>query len=91
MMTKREYENSKKRQQVFKDVLKQYKEKGGRILVDGEEASESQWERIFEMGEDGGCYMGDYLNDSSEQRDEIRFNKVYLQDPSSSKKHKRNH
>lgn len=60
------------------NVLKQYQEEGGRILVDGEEASEPDWERIFEMGEDGGCYMGDYVSAPPGQPDEIHFNKVYL-------------
>jgi len=88
MMTKSEYADSKKRQQAFMNALRQYQEKGGRILVDGEEAEESDWERIFEMGEDGGCYMGDYIGASPGCLDEIHFNKVNLWGLSSNKKRK---
>lgn len=31
------------------------------IIIDGEECPEKDWERIFEMSEDGGFYMGDYV------------------------------
>lgn len=89
MMTKSEYADSKRRQRAFIKVLKQYQEQGGRILMDGVEASESEWERIFEMGEDGGCYMGDYIGNSPSAFDEIHFNKVYLWGPPPNKK--RNH
>lgn len=86
MMTKSEYADSKRRQRAFIKVLKQYQEQGGRILMDGVEAPESDWERIFELGEDGGCYMGDYVGTSFDSLDEIHFNKVYLSGPPSNKK-----
>lgn len=89
MMTKSEYADSKRRQQAFMNVLKQYQEEGGRILVDGKEASETDWEHIFEIGEDGGCYMGDYIGASPGQLDEIHFNKVYLCGPPPVKKIKK--
>ena len=75
MMTKSEYADSKKRQQAFMKALRQYQE-------------ESDWERIFEMGEDGGCYMGDYIGASPGCLDEIHFNKVNLWGPSTNKKRK---
>lgn len=52
-----EYADHKKHQRTYLDGLKRYKNKGVRIIIDGEECPESDWERIFEMGEDGGFYM----------------------------------
>lgn len=41
--------------------LKKYRDRGIPVLIDGEEADESQWEKIFEIQEDGSFYMGDYV------------------------------
>ena len=45
-----EYADHKKHQRTYLDGLKRYKNKGVRIIIDGEECPESDWERIFEMG-----------------------------------------
>lgn len=89
MMTKSEYADSRRRQQAFIKILKEYQEQGGRILMDGAEASQSDWERIFQMGEDGGCYMGDFTGITSGEVDEIHFNKAYLSAPPSQNKKSR--
>ena len=49
--------------------------------MDGEECPEKDWGRIFELGEDGGFYMGDYVGAEQGKLVEIRFDKVYLCDP----------
>ena len=56
-----EYGDRKKHQRIYLDGLKRYKNKGVRITIDGVECPEKEWEKIFEMGEDGGFYMGDYV------------------------------
>ncbi|MDD3254118.1 MAG: hypothetical protein PHV18_16430 [Lachnospiraceae bacterium] len=41
--------------------MKRYQEQGVRILIDGKEADELSWEAFFDVREDGGFYMGDYI------------------------------
>ena len=81
-----EYADRREHQKVYLDGLRRYKNKGIRILIDGRECPETEWERIFEMGEDGGFYMGDYIGAEQGCLKEIRFDKVYLCDPPQKKK-----
>lgn len=81
-----EYGDRKKHQRTYLDGLKRYKNKGVRITIDGVECPEKEWEKIFEMGEDGGFYMGDYVGAEQGCLKEIRFDKVYLSDPPKEKK-----
>lgn len=67
----------RKNQQVYLEGLKKYHEKGIPILINGEEADVEDWEQIFEVGEDGGFYMGDYVGTDEGRLTEIRFDKVY--------------
>ena len=83
-----EYGDRKKHQRTYLDGLKRYKNKGVRITNDGVECPEKEWEKIFEMGEDGGFYMGDYVGAEQGCLKEIRFDKVYLSDPPKEKKDK---
>ena len=46
---------------AYLEGLRKYREKGVPILIDGKEADESQWDKIFEIREDGSFYMGDYI------------------------------
>lgn len=46
---------------VYIEGLRRYQKQGVRIFIDGEEAGEGLWERLFEVQEDGGFYMGDYI------------------------------
>ena len=67
---------------AYLEGLRKYREKGVPILIDGKEADESQWDKIFEIREDGSFYMGDYILEDEEEGDgrklkEIRFDKVY--------------
>lgn len=66
--------------------LKRLKNKGVSIFVDGIECPEKEWGRIFEVGEDGGFYMGDYVCLEQGYVKEVRFDRVYLSEPPSRKK-----
>lgn len=46
---------------AFVQGLRDYQKKGVLVLIDGEEAKEELWEKLFEIREDGGFYMGDYV------------------------------
>lgn len=46
---------------AFVQGLRYYQEKGVLVLIDGEEAKGKLWEKLFEIREDGGFYMGDYV------------------------------
>lgn len=81
-----EYGDRKKHQRTYLDGLKRYKNKGVRIMIDGVECPEKEWGKIFEVGEDGGFYMGDYVGAEQGCLKEIRFDKVYLCDPPKKKK-----
>lgn len=41
--------------------LKRYQKRGIRVLIDGVDASDATWEKLFEVREDGSFYMGDYI------------------------------
>lgn len=58
--------------------LKRYTEKGIPIYMDGKISGQREWERLFEVREDGMFYMGDYVQAESGGLKEIRFDKVYL-------------
>lgn len=47
--------------QIYVEGLKRYQEKGIRVLIDGEDASDATWSKLFEVREDGSFYMGDYI------------------------------
>lgn len=71
-----------KRQQMnYLDGLRRFKDKGVAVLVDGIECLEEEWNRIFETGEDGGFYMGDFICSEQGRLKEIRFDRVYVTAP----------
>lgn len=47
--------------QLYVEGLKRYQERGIRVLIDGEDASDATWDKLFEVREDGSFYMGDYI------------------------------
>lgn len=57
--------------------LKKYQKRGVPIYLDGKPATESDLEKIFEIGEDGAFYMGDYIGADTGCLREIHFDKVY--------------
>ena len=58
--------------------LRRYTEKGIPIYMDGKISSQRDWEKLFEVREDGMFYMGDYVQAEEGGLKEIRFDKVYL-------------
>lgn len=78
-MKKRMEEKSRR---TYVEGLQKYQNRGIPIYIDGREAAEEDWEKIFEVREDGSFYMGDYILEDEEEGDgrtlkEIRFDKVY--------------
>ena len=59
--------------------MKRYQEQGVRILIDGKEADEVSWEAFFDVREDGGFYMGDYIfEEAAELSDFEKENEAVL-------------
>lgn len=46
---------------AYIEGMKRYQEQGVHVLIDGKEADDELWEKIFEIRKDGGFYMGDYI------------------------------
>ncbi len=46
---------------AYVEGLKRIQQKGIPVLIVGREADDSLWEKLFEIREDGGFYMGDYV------------------------------
>ena len=57
--------------------LKRLTEKGIPIYMDGKLSGQREWEKLFEVREDGMFYMGDYVQAETGGLKEIRFDKVY--------------
>ena len=68
----------KKKQQAYLEGLKRYHDKGIPIYIDGRPSTEDEWYKIFEVRDDGGFYMGDYVGADEGCVREIRFDRVYL-------------
>ncbi|MCD8083292.1 MAG: hypothetical protein LUE86_07290 [Clostridiales bacterium] len=51
---------------AYVDGLRRMQAKGVRVLIDGLEADDSLWGRLFENRADGGFYMGDYIMEDME-------------------------
>ena len=73
-----EYGNSKWNVWIYLNGLKRYTEKGIPIYMDGKLSGQREWEKLFEVREDGMFYMGDYVQAEGGGLKEIRFDKVYL-------------
>ena len=59
-MERRKRLNEKSRR-AYVEGMKRYQEQGVRVLIDGKDADDELWEKIFEIRRDGGFYMGDYV------------------------------
>ena len=66
--------------------LKRYTEKGIPIYMDGKLSGQREWEKLFEVREDGMFYMGDYVQAEGGGLKEIRFDKVYLSEEEKNEK-----
>ena len=69
--------------------LKRYTEKGIPIYMDGKLSGQREWEKLFEVREDGMFYMGDYVQAEGGGLKEIRFDKVYLSEERENKERRR--
>lgn len=81
-MRKKERDEERERRQreqqrVFLEGLRRYREKGIPILIDGKECPPEEYQKIFELKEDGSFYMGDYIGAETGRLTEIHFDRVY--------------
>ncbi len=61
MRNKTQNEDARNRKDYL-EGLRRFQKRGIPILIDGKKyAGKADWNRIFEVGEDGGFYMGDYV------------------------------
>lgn len=59
-MEQRKRLNEKSRK-AYVEGMKRYQQQGIHVLIDGKEADDELWEKIFEIRRDGSFYMGDYV------------------------------
>ena len=71
-------EEKKNQERIYLEGLKRYSDRGIPIYIDGKRSTEADWHKIFEIHEDGGFYMGDYVGADEGCLREIRFDRVYL-------------
>ncbi|MEG7529774.1 MAG: hypothetical protein RSF83_00095 [Hungatella sp.] len=64
-------------QKDYVNGLKRYEAKGIPVYIDGEKPGEEDWERIFEIREDGSFYMSDYVGLEDGSLREIHIDLVY--------------
>lgn len=70
----------KNERKQYLDGLKRYREKGIPIYIDGQISNPEDWEKLFEVREDGMFYMGDYVQADAGELKEIRFDRVYAKE-----------
>lgn len=66
-----EYERLKRKR--YLDGIRRYQEKGIRILFDGAEKPEQEWNALFTVSDTGGFYQGSYIQSPTGTLAEIRF------------------
>ena len=71
-----EKQNRRKEQEYIKG-LKRNEQKGIPVYIDGKKPEEEDWEKIFQIQEDGGFYMSDFIGLEDGKLQEIHFDKVY--------------
>ncbi len=68
---------STKEQKQYIDGLKRFESKGVPVYIDGQQVDEADWEKIFQVQEDGAFYMCDYVGSEEGTLKEIHFDRVY--------------
>lgn len=71
-----EYEKEQD-QQEYVNGLKRFEAKGIPVFIDGEKPQEKDWNKIFQIREDGSFYMSDYVGMEEGALQEIHFDRVY--------------
>jgi len=61
----------------YLEGIKRLEQKGIPVYIDGKEAIEEDWGKIFEIHEDGAFYMCDYVSTEDGTLKEIHFDRVY--------------
>ena len=61
----------------YVEGFRRYEAKGIPVYIDGEVPGEQDWEKIFQVNEDGSFYMCDYVGAMEGCLKEIRFDRVY--------------
>lgn len=64
-------------QKEYINGLKRYESKGIPVYIDGERPLEEDWEKIFQIRDDGSFYMSDYVGIEDGNLKEIHFDRVY--------------
>ena len=67
-----EKQNRRKEQEYIKG-LKRYEQKGIPVYIDGKKPEEEDWEKIFQIQEDGGFYMSDFIGLEVEEKMDSGF------------------
>ncbi len=70
-----EYLQKERKQYV--NGLKRYEARGIPVYIDGVVPEDGDWEKIFQVNEDGSFYMCDYVGAEEGRLKEIRFDRVY--------------
>ncbi|MCI8515310.1 MAG: hypothetical protein HFG75_00250 [Hungatella sp.] len=70
-------EYSAEEQKQYVDGFRRFESIGVPIYIDGQEAAEEDWEKIFQVREDGAFYMCDYVGTEEGTLKEIHFDRVY--------------
>lgn len=68
---------SDEEQREYINGLKRYESKGIPVYIDGERPLEKDWEKIFQVRDDGSFYMSDYVGIEEGKLREIHFDRVY--------------
>lgn len=66
-----------KEQSRYINGLRRYEARGIPVLIDGRCPREEDWEKIFQIQEDGSFYMCDFVGAAQGNLREIRFDRVY--------------
>ncbi|MCI8887208.1 MAG: hypothetical protein HFG70_03900 [Hungatella sp.] len=70
-------EYSMEDQKQYVEGLRRFESKGIPVYIDGHEPEEKDWDKIFQVQEDGAFYMCDYVGTDEGTLKEIRFDRVY--------------
>lgn len=72
-----EKDNKEAQKKIFMEGLEKFRKRGIPVLIDGNDFGPEDYEKLFEVKEDGSFYMGDYISNDTGKLAEIHFDKVY--------------
>ena len=68
---------SAEEQRQYVDGFRRFESRGIPIYIDGAIAEDEDWDKIFQVQEDGAFYMCDYIGIDEGNLREIHFDRVY--------------